>query len=118
MFFTQPYPHKKFNNTSDFFLEAGHVCIKADLVQKIFQEEETIFITYYPEKKQLFMAPANEELFKTIHKAKQKMLKKKNALGDKSFNVQDLLDDNNINIESRDLEFTVQEALRIAMVVL
>jgi hypothetical protein len=61
-------------------------------------------------------APTGEELFRTIHKAGQQMLKVKNAAGDKCIAIQGLLLDHDIEETDRDLEFVVEEALHIIKV--
>jgi hypothetical protein len=61
-------------------------------------------------------APADEEVFKTIHKAHQQLLKEKNAAGDKSISVQEILLDHDLDNHNRDLEYIAEEPLHILKV--
>ena len=61
-------------------------------------------------------APSGEDLFRTIHKGSQQMLKAKNAKGDRSISIQEILLDNDIDDHDRDLEYVVEEAVHILKV--
>ena len=107
---------KSFAANSDVYLEAAHICIKKNIAEKIFGAETVVFTVFYAKDNALMVAPASEELFKTIHKANQQMLKSKNANGDRSISIQELILDNDINESNRDLEFITEEALHILKV--
>jgi hypothetical protein len=107
---------KSFVSNSDVYLEAGHICVKKDIVEKIFGSETVVLSVFYAKDNTFMVSPSNEELFKTIHKANQQMLKSKNAVGDKSISIQELLLDNDIDENNRDLEFVIEEALHILKV--
>jgi hypothetical protein len=108
--------NKSFTAGSDVYLEASHICIKKEVVEKIFGAETVVLSVFYAKDNYFMAAPASEELFRNIHKARQQMLKTKNAVGDKSISVQELILDNDIDETDRDLEFTVEEALHILKV--
>ncbi len=103
----------KMESVSDVYLEAGHIIIKNLLAQKIFGEETVVLSIYYNKENSFMVAPASEEFFRKMHKANQQMLKLKNANGDRSLPVQDILLDNNLNENDRDLKFTKEETLHI-----
>ena len=107
---------KLFAANSDVYLEAGHICVKRNIVEKIFGQETVVLSVFYSKDNTFMLSPPREELFKTIHKANQQMLKMKNANGDKSISVQELILDNDIDENNRDLEFVVEEALHILKV--
>lgn len=104
---------KSFAASSDVYLEASHICIKKNIVDKIFGDDAVVLSVYYDKDNSFMVAPASEELFRTIHKASQQMLKMKNANGDKSISIQELILDNDIDETNRDLQFTKEEALHI-----
>jgi len=107
---------KPFIADSDVYLEAAHICIKENIAEKIFGLESIVLSVFYAKNNTFLVAPAGEELFKTIHKASQQMLKTKNAAGDKSISIQELLLDNEIDENDRNLEFVIEEALHILKV--
>ncbi len=111
-------PGKKlFVAESDVYLEAEHICIKKYTVEKVFGSDSVVLSVFYDKDNTFMAAPASEELFKTIHKANQQMLKIKNSAGDKSISIQELLLDNeNVEGHDRNLEFVVEEALHILKV--
>ncbi|MES2773984.1 MAG: hypothetical protein V4722_07355 [Bacteroidota bacterium] len=102
--------------TSDVYLEASHICIKKCVAEKVFGADTVVLSVYYPKDNSFMTAPAGEELFKTIHKASQQMLKSKNAAGDKSISIQELVLDHDIEEKDRDLEYVLEEALHILKV--
>ncbi|MEL6717421.1 MAG: hypothetical protein AAFP82_01760, partial [Bacteroidota bacterium] len=61
----------------------------------------------------LMIAPKSDELFKQLHKAKQHMLKDRNAQGDKTVALHELLIDHEISSIDRELEYECQKELRI-----
>lgn len=107
---------KAFDAGSHVYLEASHICIKKNVAEKIFGEEPVVLSVFYAKENTLMAAPASEELFKKLHKASQQMLKMKNAAGDRSIYVKELLLDNDIDESNRDLEFIAEEALHILKV--
>ncbi|MEP7321234.1 MAG: hypothetical protein ABI761_04920 [Saprospiraceae bacterium] len=104
---------KAFNATSDVYLEAGHICIKRKIAEKLFASESVVLTVYYAKDNTFMAAPASEELFRSLHKSNQQMLKSKNASGDKSISVQELLIDNNLEDQDRNLDYESEESLHI-----
>jgi hypothetical protein len=107
---------RSFNASSNVYLEAGHICIKKNIAETVFGLETVVLSVFYPKDNSFLVAPAGEELFKNLHKANQQMLKSKNAAGDKSISIQELLLDNDIEETDRNLEFVIEEALHILKV--
>jgi hypothetical protein len=104
---------KLFTASSDVYLEAGHICIKKNTAEKIFGAETVVLSVFYAKENTFMVAPSGEELFKTLHKASQQMLKLKNVAGDKSISIQELLLDYDIAEQDRNLEFVVEEAIHL-----
>ncbi len=107
---------KSFTADSDVYLEATHICIKKNIAEKIFGSETVVLSVFYTKDNNFMVAPASEDLFRTIHKASQQMLKSKNAAGDKSISIQEVLLDNDVDENDRNLEFVIEEALHILKV--
>lgn len=107
---------RSFNADNEVYLEAAHICIKKIIAEKVFGSEAVVLSVFYAKDNTFMVAPAGEELFKTIHKANQQMLKSKNSAGDKSISIQELILDNDIDESDRNLEFVVEEALHILKV--
>ena len=103
----------KFIAESDVYLEGGHICIKKSIVDMIFGAEPVILCIYYEKDQTFFAAPSDEELFRKLHKGSQFILKIKNALGDRSISVQELLLDQDVSNADRNLKFTAETSLRI-----
>lgn len=95
------------------YLQSGHIVIEAGVARKLFGTSLNVNMIYYPEKKSLLLAPFDEPLFTQLHKAKKTMLKEKNAKGDRSIAIQEILLDNQIDTGDRSLSFTIEEALSI-----
>ena len=94
-------------------LKSSHLLIQKDIASQLFADEPNVNVIYYPKRRTLMIAPESDDLFKKLHKAKQHMLKSKNANGDKSIALHELLIDNEVNAINRDLEFEVQNELKI-----
>lgn len=94
-------------------LQADHILIEQAIVAEIFGEDKNVYMVYYPEKRSLLIAPISDDLFKKLHKASQHLLKEKNLKGDKSIALHEILIDNQINQEDRDLEYKAEPALGI-----
>lgn len=107
---------KSFMPHSEVYLEQEHICIKKNIVEKIFGSETVVMTVFYDKDNTFMVAPASEELFRKLHKSNQQMLKTKNANGDKSISIQELLLDKDIEEKNRDLEFIKEEALHILKV--
>jgi hypothetical protein len=104
---------KPFTANSDVYLEASHIVIKKDIAGQLFGTENFVLTVYYAKDNTFLLAPADEEVFVTIHKGTQALLKNKNAAGDRSIAIHELLLDNDITTENRDLEFVIENGLRI-----
>ncbi len=109
---------KLFAADSDVYLETAHICIKRNTAEKVFGAERVVLSVFYPKDNTFMVAPASEELFRTIHKASQQMLKVKNAAGDQAISIQELLLDHEIDGQNRNLLFVIEEELHILKVTL
>ncbi len=94
-------------------LKSSHLLVDREVSKLIFENESNVNVVYYPDRKSLMVAPASDDLFKKLHKAKQFMLKDRNIRGDKSIVLHELLIDNDVNDSDRNLEYEVQKELKI-----
>lgn len=104
--------------TAPVRLKASHVIIQADIAAALFGQDQNVHVVYYADRRALMVAPKTDELFKQLHKAKPFMLKSKNAEGDKSIAINEILLDNEVNDTDRDLDFESQEALKVLTIFL
>lgn len=93
-------------------LKASHLLIDREIVDQIFGSDQNVYVVYYASRRTLMIAPVSDDLFKQLHKASQHMLKDKNAKGDKTIALHELLIDNEINDEDRTLPYECQPELR------
>lgn len=94
-------------------LKASHLQIDKEVSELVFGAEYNVLMVYYAQKNALLIAPATDELFKTVHKASQHLLKDRNALGDKTIALHELLIDHQLDDTDRDLQYEMPPGLGI-----
>ena len=94
-------------------LKSSHLLIDHEVAGDIFGNDLNVNVVYYAERRTLMIAPKSDDLFKKLHKAKQHMLKDRNAKGDKTIALHELLIDNEVNSSDRNLEYEYQKELKI-----
>lgn len=99
-------------------LKTQHLWISGDIAGSTFGETAQVYVVYYPAQKALLLAPMDEEIFPTIHKAALQMLKNRNLEGDKTISLQEIIIDNEIDDTDRDLIFMHQPGMRMLHVTL
>lgn len=99
-------------------LSKGHLIIDAGIAQSFFANASHVNIVYYAQRKTLLMASVHDELFKTLHKTAMVMLKLKNAKGDGSVTIQELIIDNDIDPDDRALNFNADSIMKIISIFL
>lgn len=88
-------------------LESSHICLGREVVAAVFQEELNIYLTFYPEKGHLVMAPVTNTFFTTLHKASQHLLKIKSADGARSIALHELIIDHEIEQTAGPLRYEI-----------
>jgi hypothetical protein len=107
---TYPAAQTPEENFSGLKLLASHLLISADLIEKHFAGATHTYVMYYPERHDLLIAPVTNGAFYKVHpNARQQMLKNRNARGDKSISLQEILIDNGIDETDRTLEYEYRE---------
>ena len=107
-------PPNKLNNqlapnsqtTCPVRLKSSHLVIKSEVAAPLFGNSPNINLVYYPDRRTLMLARKDDELFASLHKAKQFMLKDRSLGGDKSIAIHEILIDNDVDISDRELDFT------------
>lgn len=99
-------------------LKSSHLVINHEIAAEIFGDALNANVVYYPDRRTLLVAPESDELFKQLHKAKQHMLKGRNAKGDKTIALHELLIDHEIDHTDRVLAYRNQKELSLLNVTL
>lgn len=99
--------------TDGISLQSHHLIISADTASRVFKQERNASLVYYASRRTLLVASANDTLFAQLHKTKKCMLKDKNARGDKSIALHDILLDHQVESMDRALEFDLDPELAV-----
>jgi hypothetical protein len=94
-------------------LRAAHLVIPATIANRIFGPTFNVHLVYYPQKRSLLIAGAEDELFRQLHKSKQHLLKAGDARGNRSIALHELLIDHSIPGEDRTLPYEAEEGLGV-----
>lgn len=97
----------------DVKLKNQHLWISADIVESTLGDVAQVYVVYYPQQRALLVAPMDDELFPTLHKAGLQLLKNRNLQGDKTISLQEIILDNEIDDLERDLAFMHQPGMRM-----
>lgn len=89
-------------------LQNGHIIIDAQLSEQILEGQIQINWVFYPERSQLLFAAKSKTFFEKMHQTQWKTLKHKNAQGDMSFYVREILIDFELDDSDRTLPFEVK----------
>jgi hypothetical protein len=95
------------------FLKASHLWIDREIAQQVFGVDHNVYLVYYPDRRTMMIAPSSDDLFKSLHKGSQHILKDRNLAGDKTIALHELLIDNLVDATDRDLDFEWQAGLGI-----
>ena len=101
------------NKGSKVRLKSSHLLIDREVVVEVFGEDTNVHAIYYADRHTLLLAPATDEVFKSLHKAGRHMLKDRNLKGDKSIALHEILIDHQIDATDRDLTYELQTGLGI-----
>ncbi len=90
-------------------LRSSHIILPQEIVQQVFGEEYNIYFMYQAEKKQLLAVPVSATWFKNLYKnTKQVLLKLRNAQGDRSLAIGELIIDHDLDDSDRMLEYKIE----------
>jgi len=113
-------PKRKTDVTEDrpVYLRSEHLILHPTLVKRIFGEEDSVAVVYYPERRTLMIAPISNELFLSLHKAQQYLLKQTARNREYAIALHTILYDHDIDITERYLSYEANEQLQILTVTL
>ncbi len=94
-------------------LKTSHLYIDSDLAAAAFGETAQVYVVYYKNNNSLLLAPMNDEFFPKLHKAGLLMLKSRNLQGDKTIALHEILIDNDLDDENRDLAYQFTEGVKM-----
>lgn len=103
---------------SDVKLKTRHLLIAGTLATQAFGEAAQVYVHYEVAGQELLLAPMDHESFSKSYKSALQMLKIRNLQGDKSISLQEVLIDQDLDDQDRDLFFTYDAAARVLHVIL
>ena len=107
-----------FDYTMSVKLRTQHLWISGDIATSAFGDAPQVHVVYYPQQRSLLLAPMDDAIFPTIHKAGLQMLKNRNLQGDKTISLQEIIIDNDIDDTERELSFIHQSGVPMLHVTL
>lgn len=99
--------------SSEVRLKSSHIYLKGCLVEKVFQKINYAYVTYVEEKGTILITPITSTWFVKMYKPKQFLLKTRNLEGDKTLAVRELLIDNELESNDRDLSYEVIDSTKL-----
>lgn len=99
-------------------LKSSHLYIPGEVVSQVFGEEPRVYLAYQPDRSTLLAAPASSQWFSKMHQPSQHMLKVRNLQGDKTIALHEILIDNDLDNQDRELDYSIQESTKILKITL
>lgn len=99
-------------------LQNRHLVIDAATAENVFGSEIQVYQVYYANIGALLLAPMSDETFRQAHECSLVMLKLRNAQGDKSLSLEEIIIDNELDTADRDLTANGAPGLRMLQVML
>ena len=99
-------------------LQTQHLWISAEVAESTFGDSAQVYVVYYPQMKALLLAPMDDTIFPTQHKAGLQMLKKRNLQGDRTISLQEIIIDHDIDDTDRELPFLHQPGMQLLHITL
>jgi hypothetical protein len=89
-------------------LKNCHLLLNAELISHAFPGEQQVRIVYYAERRALLVAPKSDIFFEKMHQTSWLVLKDRNPRGDKSLAVRDVLLDNDLDLDDREVPYELE----------
>lgn len=104
---------KKKSEVKGISLESGHLVVSSELMARLGEKVETVFAAYVADKQHLLITDVRNAFFPKLHEATQHMVKLRNARGDASIAIQELIIDQDIPRDQQELayEFLSQHSI-------
>ncbi|MEM8585671.1 MAG: hypothetical protein AAGF87_15435 [Bacteroidota bacterium] len=105
-------------DAAEVSLKRQHLWLSAQIAGNCFGDDRQIYAVFYPQRGYLLLAPMSDSAFKSLHDCSLVMLKVRNANGDKSLSLQEIIIDNDLNPEDRPLKFSAKPGIALLQVYL
>lgn len=97
-------------------LKSSHIYLESDLVETIFENIHYAYIKYLKDQNRLLITPVSSQWFIKMYEPTQFLLKSRNLKGDKTLAIREILIDNNIMTDDRELKFEIIEKTKLIKV--
>jgi len=94
-------------------LKSSHIYLEAALVEKIFQNIHYAYVTYVEEQNKLLITPVSSQWFVKMYNPAQFLLKSRNLKGDKTLAIREILIDNDLDTNDRELQYDIVEKTKL-----
>lgn len=97
-------------------LKSSHIYLDHELIEPIFGNIHYAYVTYVKEQGKILITPVSSQWFVKMFEPTQFLLKSRNLKGDKTLAVREILIDNDLDANDRDLEFELVEKTKLIKV--
>lgn len=94
-------------------LRAAHLGIQAGIFQELFVDAPQVYATFLPEKEALLIALPTNTAFKALYHPSLYLVKRRNAAGDRSIDIRDMLMDHNLDSHDRPLDYEAKQRQQV-----
>lgn len=98
---------------SKILLKSSHIHIASEIVNPIFEKIHYAYVLYDEKKEKLLITPVDSNWFTKLYKPTQFLLKERNMKGDKTLGIRQILIDNDLDMEDKELDYKVVEGLNL-----
>lgn len=98
---------------SKISLKSSHIYIENGLVEIIFENIHYAYVKYLNDQKRLLITPVSSQWFVKMYESTQFLLKSRNLKGDKTLAIREILIDNDLDTNDRDLDFEIIEKTKL-----
>jgi hypothetical protein len=94
-------------------LKSSHIYLENELVETIFENIHYAYVKYLKDKQRLLITPVSSQWFVKMYAPTQFLLKSRNLKGDRTLAIREILIDNDLDANDRDLEFEIIEKTKL-----
>ncbi len=97
-------------------LKSSHIYLENDLVESIFDDIHYAYVKYSTDQRRLLITPVSSQWFVKMYEPTQFLLKSRNLKGDRTLAIREILIDNDLDTNDRELEFEIIKKTRLIKV--
>ncbi|MCF6308615.1 MAG: hypothetical protein L3J09_11785 [Flavobacteriaceae bacterium] len=97
-------------------LKSSHIYLENELVKTVFNDINYAYVKYLKDKKRLLITPVSSQWFVKMYEPTQFLLKSRNLKGDRTLAIREILIDNDLDTNDRNLEFEIIEKTKLIKV--